>query len=695
MKKIKPFFIILSAGLLAVLLFFNIQKWIREREAARALLLKEISVYSVTIADFNSGSMKNNLGGNSGTWELDPADTEQGIEAFLDEEIRMGESGASLRLRYDVDSPDEAVNGFWTQLRTFDASEYDFFEFWAKGDEGEGFTGSFKIEFKKFEKNRTNGNGETVKGSFTVRGITDQWRKVSVPLNLVNGIKDWNDLREFVIIFEKNRVEKKTGILYLDDFTFAHTGRPGPKITDVVEHRIKKTAEDLPPEEFAKFLIARLKGFPEKVFVERVFPENDRAFLMELARDIWGYFDNIVDTEHSLPLDNIEFGGESPISPDTRIGDYTNVTNIGMYLMCVVSAYDLGFITKEDAVKRLKNTLDSMRKLATYNNFPYNYYDITIFQETRNFVSFVDSGWYAVGIIVAKNAFPEEVGKRCQDMLDLMDFSFFYDSDEGAMYHGFHTNIGSFSEYHYGAFYTEPRAISYMVIGKGDVPERHWFRLARTFPENWLWQTQTPKGRKRKECLGYPLEGGYYTYNDVKFVPSWGGSMFEALMPTLIIDEKTLAPRGLGLNNKRHVDIQIEYALEELEYPVFGMSPSSIPGGGYSEYGVTLLGMKGYKSGVVAPYASFLALEFAPEKCVENLRKMLELYDIYGEYGFYDAIDMENGAAVATKYLCLDQAMSLIALNNFLNDGAIRKRFHADPIAKNAEKLLKEEDFFN
>ena len=114
---------------------------------------------------------------------------------------------------------------------------------------------------------------------------------------------------------------------------------------------------------------------------------------------------------------------------------------------------------------------------------------------------------------------------------------------------------------------------------------------------------------------------------------------------------------------------------------------------GYSEFGVKPLGIKGYKTGVITPHAAFLALEFAPKECIKNLRKMLELYNAYGEYGFYDAIDIANGK-VSVKYLCLDQAMSFIALNNFINDGAIRKRFHADPIAQSAEELLKVEDFF-
>ena len=169
--------------------------------------------------------------------------------------------------------------------------------------------------------------------------------------------------------------------------------------------------------------------------------------------------------------------------------------------------------------------------------------------------------------------------------------------------------------------------------------------------------------------------------------------MFEALMPTLILDEKKLARKGLGLNDERHAKIQADYALQKLGYSIFGMSPSCVPEGGYSEYGVKSLGMKGYKAGVVTPHATFLALEFIPNEAVKNIRTMLEKYNAYGEYGFYDSINVETGQ-VAMEYMCLDQAMSFIALNNYLNNGAIRRRFHNDPIAKKAEELLKVENFF-
>ena len=644
------------------------------------------------IADFEKGEMLNNLQGEVGTWEYDPEDKMQGVKASLDKDVRPGDKGYSLKLEYNVDSPKNAMNGFWTLLRDFDASKYDHFEFWVKGDPAHGFTSTFKIEFKKTQPD-PEGHEETIKGSYIVKGVTGEWQKVLIPLNVMNGIPDWKDIREMVITFEKRRADRLKGTVYFDDFAFVRTGEPGPSVRDIVEHKKKKTEKGLGAEGFARFLVSKLNGFPSGVFAGKRFPSGNKEFLREIAKDTWGYFDKLVDKEYGLPMDNIELSEKGVLTEDTVVGDYTNVTNVGLYLMCIVAGHDFKFITKDEAIKRLTRTLDSIDKFETYKGFPYNYYDITIFQRTSNFISFVDSGWLAAGIVVVKNAFDKELGERCRKMLDNMDFSFFYDPVEQSMYHGFYTNINYYSEYHYGVLYTETRAISYLAIGKGNVPKEHWFKLARTFSEDWLWQTQVPKGRKNKTYLGCGTEGGYYIYDGVKFVPSWGGSMFEALMPALILEEKALAPRALGLNDERHVKLQIKYALEKLTYPVFGMSPSCIPEGGYTEYGARPLGMKGYKDGVVTPHATFLALEFAPNECVDNLRKMLKLYNIYGEFGFYDAVDVKTGKA-AIKYLCLDQAMSFLALDNYLNDGAIRKRFASDAISKNAEELLKIEDFF-
>jgi hypothetical protein len=81
------------------------------------------------------------------------------------------------------------------------------------------------------------------------------------------------------------------------------------------------------------------------------------------------------------------------------------------------------------------------------------------------------------------------------------------------------------------------------------------------------------------------------------------------------------------------------------------------------------------------------------DEVIDNIRTMLKLYDIYGEYGLYDAVDVDSGE-VSYRYLVLDQGMIFIQINNYLNDGIMRKRFHSDPVAKNAIDVLKIEEFF-
>ncbi|MBU1038263.1 MAG: hypothetical protein KJ994_04350, partial [Candidatus Omnitrophica bacterium] len=259
-----------------------------------------------TIANFNGEGLINNLGGESGTWEKFPDDMGQSIAVSIDNKVRHGNNGSSLKLEYDVNSADDAANGFWTQLRDLNASLYDHFEFWVKGDEDKGYTTIFKIEFKKIKTDR-DGRDETIKASYVVKGVTGRWQKISIPLNVMNGISDWRELKEFVISFEKRRVDKAEGVLYFDDFAFTKTWQPGPSITDVVPHKKKKTDVENNREKFARFLIARLYGFPREVFVKRSFPKDDREFLLAVAKDTWKYFDKIVDKEHDLPLDNIQF----------------------------------------------------------------------------------------------------------------------------------------------------------------------------------------------------------------------------------------------------------------------------------------------------------------------------------------------------------------------------------------------------
>jgi hypothetical protein len=104
--------------------------------------------------------------------------------------------------------------------------------------------------------------------------------------------------------------------------------------------------------------------------------------------------------------------------------------------------------------------------------------------------------------------------------------------------------------------------------------------------------------------------------------------------------------------------------------------------------------VRGYGDAAVTPHAVALALAFEPEAAIATLRRLVELYPVYGEYGLYDSVNPRTGA-VGTAYLALDQSMLFLALANHLRDGVIQRRFAADPIAAAALPLLEAEDFFD
>lgn len=230
-----------------------------------------------------------------------------------------------------------------------------------------------------------------------------------------------------------------------------------------------------------------------------------------------------------------------------------------------------------------------------------------------------------------------------------------------------------------------------------------------------------PEGVTRT-YLGVDVFEGHYTYRGMNIVPSWGGSMFEALMVPLLVPEETWGPRSWGVNHPLYVQAQIEHGLEEADYGYWGFSPANQPEGGYREYGVDPLGMDpgGYTSdqertsvdygwndpacprpanipteygnGVVTPHASFLALEFAPEAALENLANIRDDFDAYSWGGFLDSINVGTGV-VSDYYLALDQGMIMASLGNALRNDRLQHYFTRGEIERTIKPLLRMEEF--
>ena len=167
------------------------------------------SAATLLVDDFDRGEKPNALGGDYGAWNKDEADPTQRCVNSFDKASAFGGAGYSLRLDYDVDSPNPAYNGFWMKLQGVDASPYKHLVFYVRGDGSRGYTNQIKLEIK---------NGKEV-GKYLFKGVTDQWERVSIPLQEFAGLTDLSAMTEFVVVFDDLNSTKQVGTIYLDEIT--------------------------------------------------------------------------------------------------------------------------------------------------------------------------------------------------------------------------------------------------------------------------------------------------------------------------------------------------------------------------------------------------------------------------------------------------------------------------------------------
>lgn len=165
------------------------------------------------IADFNTGDKPNNIGGDFGGWDKDPNDATQSCKMSFDQDDSQGTAGGySIRLDYNVDSPNPAYNGFWMKFNGEDATPYNTLNFYVKGDAKAGFTKRFKIELKDMTNKPS---------AYIVGGVTDKWQKISIPFEKFRRIENWNALNEFVIVFDDINSSPKKGSILIDDISLS------------------------------------------------------------------------------------------------------------------------------------------------------------------------------------------------------------------------------------------------------------------------------------------------------------------------------------------------------------------------------------------------------------------------------------------------------------------------------------------
>jgi len=564
--------------------------------------------------------------------------------------------------------------------------------------------------------------------------------------------------------------------------------------------------------------IARHISTPMNEGLQHQLSQESRQAFRRIARKTWRFFETFVTAkQHWLPPDNFQE------IPTPVLAHRTSPTNIGLYLLSVLSAHDLGWVGLTETVERLEKTLATMQALPQYQGHLFNWYDTDDLRALEPlYISTVDSGnlaghlwtvaracrayiqtplpnneifdglqdvlqilaerekelpaerrrglvssgefkealtalsptlealraadpalpidWrelkeksttlldiaHAISIVGRPQAadmktgpseeepswqpaapeaeivawaelfahqwqshsrdsawsggsIPQAMKERlqtvaalCDEFVNHMRFGFLCDPVKKIFSIGYQMNEQKLDASYYDLLASEARLASFVAIAKGDLPAEHWFRLSRTLS---------------------PVNRGMALL-------SWSGSMFEYLMPELIMRP----PVGSLLDQtcRTVVRRQMEYG-EERKVP-WGISESGYNAQNleftyqYSNFGVPGLGLRRGLSTdlLIAPYATALASMIDPAAALKNFQR-LSAIGAEGRYGFYEALDYtptrlpENQpVAIVREFMAHHQGMSLTAILNVLHGGRLAHYFHAEPRVQATELLLQE-----
>jgi cyclic beta-1,2-glucan synthetase len=292
-----------------------------------------------------------------------------------------------------------------------------------------------------------------------------------------------------------------------------------------------------------------------------------------------------------------------------------------------------------------------------------------------------DAGWRAAMIEALSRAVPAirtlradllAVGKRAEALAMQMDFSLLYDAEARLFHIGYNLSADRLDEHHYDLLASEARLASLFAIAKGDVPVEHWFHLGRPV---------TRLGGRRG-------------------LISWGGSMFEYLMPPLVARSEP----GTLLAESERMAVEAQRRYARSKGTPWGTSESGFAETDvdriyrYRSFGVPTIGFRQGLSDdlVVTPYASVLALAVDPAASIDNIRE-LESLGLVGAYGLFEAADftaerLDEGRrfAIVRSYMAHHQGMILAAIDNLLSNDVLVARTLDNPLLRAVSLLLHE-----
>ena len=412
---------------------------------------------------------------------------------------------------------------------------------------------------------------------------------------------------------------------------------------------------------------------------------GEKEYIKEIGKRTWDFFETYLTKENNyLITDNYQEDRKEKAVPRT------SSTNIGLSLLAVISASDLGYIDKNKALELLKEMLLTIESLPKWNGHLYNWYQIKTKEPLiPRYISTVDSGNFVGYLFVVKSFLkemlffdpvPKNMGREEIENLILIvdnlikntDFKVLYNNELQMFSIGFNVEENKLTDSYYDLLASEARQASLVAIAKKDVPSKHWNSLSRTLT----------------------------TLGNYKGLISWSGTAFEYLMPDVnipryegsLLDESC---KFMIMSQKEYAKkLNIPWGISEAAFNVKDLKSNYQ----YKAFGIPWLGLKRGLGDelVVSSYGSVLAIGDLPKEEVQNLKR-LEQEGMYNKYGFYESIDytperVEKGktSSVVKTYMAHHQGLILLSINNLFNDKILQKRFMENPEMEAVSVLLQE-----
>ena len=389
-------------------------------------------------------------------------------------------------------------------------------------------------------------------------------------------------------------------------------------------------------------------------------------FFSRLLQKTYKYFEDFYDVKTGLVYDNYQE------RHDIGAAMRTSPTNIGFSIIAHSIAFRFKIITADIFIEKIRTLINTIMNMEKWHGNLFNWYATSDAKPLfPKYVSLVDSGNLKACLlylsdIIERSEF-KDIKKLLSDIrsiIDKMDLTKLYDEKRKQFFIGYNMETDSFGGSHYDLYISESRLTSIIEIGAGRIPTGNWDSLGRN-----------------DNCV-----------NEKTVIMSWGGSTFEYFMPMIFLPVYEHSFEEQALDN--YLDLQMDYC-RRLKIPL-GISEScyndedmegnyqyrsfGIPGTGYRRKIETDL--------VCSPYAALLALERRPEIVMAELQKYTAL-GASGNYGMYESVDftperLDNQKyQVVQNYMAHHQGMIMASIENFLNEGSIRKTFMSIPWIKN------------